>query len=46
MLNLIQEGNLGLLKSVRSFVEKPSGDFARHAASCIEDAIRRVLEKT
>lgn len=45
MLDLIQEGNLGLMKSVRSFAEKPSGDFVSHAATCIDDAIRRILEK-
>jgi RNA polymerase primary sigma factor len=46
MLDLIQEGNLGLMNAVRSFAEGPSGDFAAHAAACIEDAIAQVLRKS
>jgi RNA polymerase primary sigma factor len=41
MLDLIQEGNLGLMKSVRSFAEAPTGDFPTFAATCIEDAITK-----
>jgi|SRR5580658_10638959 RNA polymerase primary sigma factor len=46
MLDLIQEGNIGLMKAVRSFTERPIGDFTAHAAACIEDAITKVLGKS
>jgi len=46
MLDLIQEGNLGLMKAVRSFAERPFGDFTAHAASCIEDTITKALGKS
>jgi RNA polymerase primary sigma factor len=46
MLDLIQEGNMGLMNAVRSFAEGPSGDFAAYAAVCIEDAIAQVLRKS
>ena len=41
MLELIQEGNLGLMKAVESFATRPVGDFRAHAAVCIENAIAR-----
>lgn len=43
MLDLIQEGNRGLLNAVRSFAEKPIGDFTDYAATCIDDAIKKTL---
>jgi RNA polymerase primary sigma factor len=46
MLDLIQEGNIGLMNAVRSFAERPIGDFAAHAAACIEDSITRVFGKS
>jgi RNA polymerase primary sigma factor len=46
MLDLIQEGNIGLLNAVRSFAEKPRGEFSAHAAACIEDAIAKALAKS
>ena len=46
MLDLIQEGNLGLMKAVRSFAERPVGDFTAHAAACIEDTITKALGKS
>ena len=46
MMDLIQEGNIGLMNAVRSFAEKPIGDFPAHAASCIEDAIAKALGKS
>ena len=46
LLDLIQEGNLGLMNAVRSFAERPIGDFTAHAAACIEDAIAKVLGKS
>ena len=45
MLDLIQEGNLGLMKSVRSFAEAPTGDFPAFAATYIEDAITKAYPK-
>jgi RNA polymerase primary sigma factor len=39
MLDLIQEGNIGLMNAVRSFAENPIGDFTDYATSCIDDAI-------
>ena len=46
MLDLIQEGNLGLMNSVRSFAETPTGDFPTFAATCIEEAIIKALSKS
>ena len=43
MLETMQEGNIGLMNAVRSFTERPVGDFSAHAAACIEDAIKRYL---
>ncbi len=45
MLELIQEGNLGLMQSVRSFAEKPTGDFPTFAVTYIEDAITQAYRK-
>ena len=45
ILELIQEGNLGLMKSVRRFAEMPTEDFPTFAAICIEDAITQVYRK-
>ncbi|MGO9863567.1 MAG: sigma factor [Terriglobales bacterium] len=43
MLEILQEGNIGLMNAVRSFAERPIGDFSAHAAACIEDAIKKYL---
>src|SRR5438445_3788985 len=40
MLDLIEDGNIGLMDAVRSFAEKPIGNFTAHAAACIEEANR------
>src|ERR1035441_3456445 len=45
MLDLVLEGNLGLMKAVRSFAETPTGDFPTFAANCIEDAITKACRK-
>jgi len=45
-LDLVQEGNLGLMNAVRSFAESPTGDFAQHANTCIEEAITKALGKS
>ena len=46
LLDLIQEGNIGLMNAVRSFAERPIGDFTAHAADCIEDAITKAFGKS
>ncbi len=46
LLELIQEGNLGLTNAVRNFAEKPIGDFSAYAGTCIEDAITKTLGKS
>jgi len=43
MLEIMQEGNIGLMNAVRSFAERPVGDFSTHAAGCIEDAVKKYL---
>jgi DNA-directed RNA polymerase sigma subunit (sigma70/sigma32) len=43
MLELIEQGNLGLMNAVGSFAEKQMGDFTQYAAVCIEDAIKKAL---
>jgi DNA-directed RNA polymerase sigma subunit (sigma70/sigma32) len=43
MLEIIQEGNIGLMNAVRSFAETPVGDFSAHASAFIEDAIKKYL---
>jgi RNA polymerase nonessential primary-like sigma factor len=43
MLNLIQEGNLGLMNAIRSFAERPIGDFTDYAATCIDEAIKKAF---
>jgi RNA polymerase primary sigma factor len=45
MLDLIQEGNIGLMESVKSFAEAPTGDFLTFAATWIEDAITKAYPK-
>jgi RNA polymerase primary sigma factor len=43
MLDLIQEGNIGLMNAVRSFAESPIGDFTDHATTSIDDAIKKAF---
>lgn len=43
ILDLIQEGNIGLMNAVRSFAESPIGDFSDHASTCIDDAIKKAF---
>jgi RNA polymerase primary sigma factor len=40
MLDLIREGNLGLMNAIRKFAQKPIGEFTDYAADCIDDAIK------
>jgi len=44
MLELIQEGNIGLMKSVKMFIKTPPGeDFPTFATNHIEGVIRRYI---
>jgi RNA polymerase primary sigma factor len=43
MLNLVQEGNIGLMNAIKSFAARPIGDFPIHAAACIEERIAEAL---
>ena len=46
MLDLIQEGNLGLMNAVKNFAENPVGSFTAYAAKCIEGAIEKAFGKS
>lgn len=46
MLDLLQEGNIGLMNAVKTFAKNPIGDFTTHAAACIERAIAKALGKS
>jgi DNA-directed RNA polymerase sigma subunit (sigma70/sigma32) len=43
ILDLIEDGNKGLMNAVRSFAENPAGEFTDYAASCIDGAIKKAL---
>lgn len=43
IIELIQEGNCGLMKAVDTFAEISSGDFTAHASALIEMAIRQAI---
>ena len=43
MLELLQEGNIGLMKAVWTFAANPTGDFTAHASALIEAAIREFI---
>jgi DNA-directed RNA polymerase sigma subunit (sigma70/sigma32) len=42
-LDLIQEGNLGLMRAIKEFPKRHVDDFSGYATSCIEDAIRSAI---
>ena len=46
LLDLIQEGNIGLFNAVRTFAENPCGAFSGFASTCIEDAISKVVAQS
>lgn len=46
LLDLIQEGNIGLMNAIRSFAKRPIGDFTAYAAAYIEEAIAKALGKS
>jgi RNA polymerase primary sigma factor len=43
VLDLIQEGNIGLLDAVKTFAKNPSGLFSEYASVSIEDAISKAV---
>jgi RNA polymerase primary sigma factor len=43
IIELIQEGNCGLMKAVDTFAETGTGDFIGHASALIEAAIRQAI---
>ena len=46
VLDLIQEGNIGLLNAVRTFAKKPYGVFSAYASACVEDAISKAIAES
>lgn len=46
LLELIQEGNIGLFHAVKAFAKKPSGVFAAYAAAYVEDALSQAVAKS
>jgi DNA-directed RNA polymerase sigma subunit (sigma70/sigma32) len=46
MLDLIQEGNLGLMRAIDSFPETLLDDFSGYATACIEDAISEAITRS
>ena len=45
-LDLIQEGNIGLLNAVKTYAKNPCGVFSAHASACIEKAISKVVAES
>ena len=43
MLDLIQEGNKGLLTALESFTGRSGDSFSAHATTCVEDAVSRAI---
>ena len=46
MLELVEEGNIGLMRAIISFAEAPQGEFTVYASTCIEDAITKAIAKS
>jgi RNA polymerase primary sigma factor len=46
VLDLIQEGNIGLLNAVETFAKNPSGVFSAYASACIEEAISKAVAES
>jgi RNA polymerase primary sigma factor len=46
VLDLIQEGNIGLLNAVKTFAKNPCGGFSAWASACIEDAISKAVAES
>ncbi len=46
VLDLIQDGNIGLLNAVKTFATNPSGVFSDYASKCIEDAVSKAVAES
>jgi DNA-directed RNA polymerase sigma subunit (sigma70/sigma32) len=46
MLDLIQEGNLGLMRALENFPKSRLDDFSAYASSCIEHAISGAVARS
>lgn len=46
VLDLIQDGNIGLLNAVKAFAKKPRGVFSDYASKYIEDAISKSIAES
>jgi DNA-directed RNA polymerase sigma subunit (sigma70/sigma32) len=46
LLELIQEGNIGLLSAVKTFAKKPCGVFSDFAKACVEDAVSKAAAQS
>jgi RNA polymerase primary sigma factor len=46
VLDLIQEGNIGLLNAVKTFAKNPCGVFSAYASVCIEGAISKAVTES
>lgn len=46
VLDLIQEGNIGLLDAVKTFAKNPGGVFAEYASVRIEDSVSRAAAES
>lgn len=46
VLDLIQEGNIGLLNAVKTFATKRRGVFSSYASECIEGAISQAVAES
>lgn len=46
LLDLIQEGNIGLWKAIQTFAKSPSGEFSAHASVLIDAAIRKAISES
>jgi RNA polymerase primary sigma factor len=46
VLDLIQEGNIGLFNAVTTFAKNPCGVFSDYASACIEDAISKAVAQS
>jgi len=46
LLDLIQQGNIGLMNAVKIFAKSPAGEFSARARACIEEAISKFLSKS
>jgi len=46
MLDLLQEGNLGLIRAVDHFSKNHEGDFSAYAATCIEESISQAIARS